>query len=252
MIISVLNSKGGTGKSTLAVHLARGLQRASRDVWLVDTDSRQGTAETWASIAAEDHGVDIPCMTVQKPKLKNELKALEGLDVVVDGAAKLEKMDSEAIRVSDAILIPVQASGFDLWALSQLADLIETRQKVAGGWPKAAFVVSRENPTASEADEIEEVLADYGFPLIGRIRERKVVARSTAAGTTTWDYTPDHSGERSAKKKATSEFGEVLARLASLLEEHPESSALCGDLAAEYGEPEQVGRAPQREAEAHA
>lgn len=234
MIISVLNSKGGTGKSTLAVHLARGLQRASRDVWLVDTDSRQGTAETWASIAAEDHGVDIPCMTVQKPKLKNELQALEGFDVVVDGAAKLEKMDSEAIRVSDLILIPVQASGFDLWALRDLAEMIETRQKLTDGWPKAGFVVSRENASAAEADEIEEVLDDYAFPLLGRIRERKVIARSTAEGTSVWDYSPSHSGERSAKKKATSEFTDVLARLVPLIEEHPEGTSLASALRSEY------------------
>lgn len=248
MIFSVLNSKGGTGKSTLAVHLVRGLQRAGRDVWLVDTDSRQGTAETWSSIASEKHGVDIPCMTVQKPKLKNELKALQAgrdsFDVVVDGAAKLEKMDSEAIRVSDVVLIPVQASGFDLWALDHLADLIETRQKVSDGWPAAGFVVSRENPTASEAEEIEEVLADHGFPLLGRIRERKVIARATAAGTSVWDYSPGHSGERSAKKKATSEFEEVLRALIPLLEEHPEAPALQTALHDAYQTEEEAAAKP--------
>ena len=49
MIITVGNTKGGVGKTTLAVQLAIARALAGRDVWLIDGD-RQGTAA--AAIAA--------------------------------------------------------------------------------------------------------------------------------------------------------------------------------------------------------
>ena len=49
MILTVGNTKGGVGKTTLAVQLAIARALAGREVWLIDGD-RQGTAA--AAIAA--------------------------------------------------------------------------------------------------------------------------------------------------------------------------------------------------------
>ena len=53
MILTVGNTKGGVGKTTLAVQLALARAHAGRDVWLVDGD-RQGTALTAVSIRADE------------------------------------------------------------------------------------------------------------------------------------------------------------------------------------------------------
>lgn len=52
MIVTVGNTKGGVGKTTLAVNLAIARALAGRDVWLIDGD-RQGTAQTAISIRAD-------------------------------------------------------------------------------------------------------------------------------------------------------------------------------------------------------
>ena len=52
MIVTVGNTKGGVGKTTLALNLAIVRARAGRDVWLIDGD-RQGTAQIAVSIRAE-------------------------------------------------------------------------------------------------------------------------------------------------------------------------------------------------------
>ena len=52
MILTVGNTKGGTGKTTLAVQLAIGLARAGRDVLLVDGDA-QGSAQIAIARRAE-------------------------------------------------------------------------------------------------------------------------------------------------------------------------------------------------------
>ncbi|MEX3606064.1 MAG: ParA family protein [Burkholderia sp.] len=51
MIVTVGNTKGGVGKTTLGVNLAIARALAGRDVWLIDAD-RQGTAQTEISIRA--------------------------------------------------------------------------------------------------------------------------------------------------------------------------------------------------------
>ena len=59
-IISVLNMKGGSGKSTIATNLARGLQQHG-SVCIVDADP-QGTALRWDNADPEGrkagHGFD--------------------------------------------------------------------------------------------------------------------------------------------------------------------------------------------------
>ena len=61
MIVTVGNTKGGVGKTTLAVNIAIARALAGRDVWLVDAD-RQGTAQMAISIRADaGHVPGIAC-----------------------------------------------------------------------------------------------------------------------------------------------------------------------------------------------
>src|ERR1700731_2572849 len=53
MIIVVANSKGGVGKSTLAVHLAAWLHEQGHSVTLADCDSQHSSSE-WAKEAVPD------------------------------------------------------------------------------------------------------------------------------------------------------------------------------------------------------
>ena len=65
MVITIGNTKGRVGKTTLAVNLAIARALAGRDVWLIDGD-RQGTAQTAISIRAEaEHVPGIACATYQ-------------------------------------------------------------------------------------------------------------------------------------------------------------------------------------------
>ncbi len=185
-IISILNPKGGCGKTTLSTNLARYYHDKEFKTLLVDTDP-QGSSSDWHA-AREDN--PLPFIAYNKP---DNLKALPGIAaaydmVVIDGAAKLEGMMSAVIKVSDVILIPVQPSPYDIWATADLVDLIKARQNVTEGLPKAAFVVSRAVKRTLLEREVVDALTEYDLPVFESCTtQRQVYPRSAAQGLSVFD-----------------------------------------------------------------
>ncbi len=190
-VVSVLNPKGGSGKTTLSIHLARALHRRGEKVLLVDSD-RQGSARDWSE-AGEGKG-GFPVVGLDRPTLDKDVPALgENYGwVIVDGAAKLEKMIASAVKAADLVLIPVQPSPLDIWACDSLVDMIQARQQVTDGIPSAAFVVSRAKKGTLLAREISDAVGDYGFPILhGAVHDRTIFAKSMIDGSTAMDHDPD-------------------------------------------------------------
>ena len=76
MIITVGNTKGGVGKTTIALNLAIALRLKGHEVWLIDGD-RQGTAQTAVDIRAENNQQpEIACSSFSEGKtLRNQIRA---------------------------------------------------------------------------------------------------------------------------------------------------------------------------------
>jgi len=182
-VVSILNPKGGCGKTTLATNLAQSFQTQGMRVLLVDSDP-QGSARDWHA-AQEDNS--LPLIALDRPNnLKTVASVGHGYDIVViDGAAKLEDMIAAAVKISDAVLIPVQPSPYDIWAAADLVDLIKTRQEVADGRPAAAFVISRAIKNTKLGGEVSQALATHGFPVLRKATiQRQVYAQTAAVGET--------------------------------------------------------------------
>lgn len=188
-VVAVLNEKGGCGKTTIATNLARGLQLEGLDVLIVDSDV-QGSARDWG--AAQDE-IDMPAVVgMDRPILHRDIpKVGEGNDIVViDGAARAEKMQTSAIKAADLVLIPVQPSAYDIWSSETLVDLVRARQEVAGK-PEAAFVVSRQIVGTNLAGEAQEALESFDLPVLeGGTAQRVVYAEAAAEGLSVLDADP--------------------------------------------------------------
>jgi len=154
--ISILNQKGGSGKTTLATNIASGLTCIGGRVLLVDTDP-QGSARDWR--AANENG-GLPVIGLDRPSLSKDLRDFsKPYDIVViDGAPQLKEMAAAAIKISDAILIPVQPSPYDIWATADLVELIKARQEITDGKTQAAFIVSRAIQNTKLSNEVFEAL----------------------------------------------------------------------------------------------
>lgn len=184
-VIAVLNQKGGSGKTTIATHLARGLQIGGNSVLLVDSD-KQGSARDWRAV---DEDNPLPVIGLDRPTLDKDLKSLSDKDfIVIDGSPQATDLAISAIKASDFILIPVQPSPYDVWATSDLVDIVKQRIEMTDGNLKAAFVVSRAINNTNIGKEVARVLLDYGLPVLNtKIMQRVSYPNSAAAGKTVFD-----------------------------------------------------------------
>ncbi len=197
-VIAVLNQKGGSGKTTIATHLARALQLEGNDVLLVDSDP-QGSARDWAAVR-EDQPVTV--VGIDRPTIGRDLKSVARQEfVVIDGAPQAADLAVSAIKAADFVLIPVQPSPYDIWATAELVDLVKQRIEVTDGALQAAFVVSRAIKGTRIGSEVAEALNGYELPVLeSRITQRVSYPGTAAAGTTVLDSEPN--GDAAAEVRA--------------------------------------------------
>lgn len=197
-VIAVLNQKGGSGKTTIATHLARALQLEGKDVLLVDSDP-QGSARDWAAVR-EDQPVTV--VGIDRPTIGRDLKSVAHQEfVVIDGAPQAADLAVSAIKAADFVLIPVQPSPYDIWATAELVDLVKQRIEVTDGVLQAAFVVSRAIKGTRIGSEVAEALNGYELPVLeSRITQRVSYPGTAAAGTTVLDSEPN--GDAAAEVRA--------------------------------------------------
>lgn len=187
-IIAVLNQKGGVGKTTIATHLARALQLSGFDVLLVDSDP-QGSARDWAAVREEQ---TVPVIGIDRPTIDRDLKNITKKDfVIIDGAPQIHDLLISAIKASEFILIPVQPSPYDIWATSDLVNLIKQRIEITNGALKAAFVISRAIKGTKIGKEVIYALNDYELPVLKtKITQRVIYPTSATQGETVLDKEP--------------------------------------------------------------
>lgn len=191
MKISLLSQKGGVGKTTLSIHLCHALSLKGFNPILIDSDP-QGSSLDW-SLRRQGERL-FPVVALDRPIIHKELPSLmKSYDfAVIDGAPRLSSLTRSAIMVSDLIVIPVQPSPLDVWAIHEVTELIkEIPEDILNKNLKTVFLVSRKIVNTAIARDFLEVLAAYDIPILNsQIAQRVVFTESLASGSTVLEVAP--------------------------------------------------------------
>ncbi|EIM6481038.1 AAA family ATPase [Salmonella enterica] len=212
MIVTVGNTKGGVGKTTLAVNLAIARALAGRDVWLIDAD-RQGTAQTAISIRADaGHAPGIACASYPEgPTLRSQVMQQRDKfqDIIIDVGGRDSSALRAALVLSDVVLVPFQPRSYDVWALNDIAELIDEARSVRDGL-RAVAVLNCADPGEASMDNAEAAAAVADVPqfeyLPTPIRRRKAFANAAGAGLSVLELKPQD-------KKAIAELNALISEL---------------------------------------
>jgi chromosome partitioning protein len=168
MIVTVGNTKGGVGKTTLAVNIAIARALAGRDVWLIDGD-RQGTAQTAIAIRAEaGHQPGIACATYPDgPTLRSQVQQQRAKfdDIIIDAGGRDSTALRAALILSDMLLVPFQPRSYDVWALDDIAKLIDEARAVRDGL-RAFAVLNCADPGEASTDNADAAAAVAHLPAV--------------------------------------------------------------------------------------
>ena len=205
MIISILNQKGGTGKTTLAVNMAREYTKRNCKTLLVDSDG-QGSALRWHEESGGEL-IDLTCLPVTTLD-KDVLKFTDRYRrIIIDGVPSVSPLTICAIKAADVVLIPVQPSPYDIWATEDLVKLVKQRQELTDGKLKAAFVVSRRIKGTKIGNEIVQQLTSFELPVfLHGTYQRIEYAKAVQEGRTVCDIRSEAALEMIAIVNELEEF----------------------------------------------
>ena len=190
--LAILSRKGGTGKTTLAVHLASAAHGSGHVTLLADLD-RQHSAVEWRRQRAATQ----PMVEAVKPGAlfaRQQDAARGGVDLmIIDTGPSIEEEVEQAVRCADLCLVVARPNFFDIRAVAESAAL-------AARFHKPVVFVLNQAPhrqDSIEAPVLTEAVAalrGLGFPVapIG-LRTRVAYQRSIAGGSTAQDLEPDSS-----------------------------------------------------------
>ena len=132
-VITVAQQKGGTGKTTLAVHLALAfIKYHNFKVAIIDTDP-QGSLGKWFMIRSEKNicnkNLTFKTASLWGAQYESKLLKKDHDIIIIDTPPKIESDARPAIEAADLVLIPVAPSHVDFWATEAIIDIAKKAKR---------------------------------------------------------------------------------------------------------------------------
>jgi len=182
-VITIAQQKGGTGKTTLAVHLALAFTNYHNlKVAIIDTDP-QGSLGKWFMIR-EEKKLSNDNLTFKTASLwgaQYESKALKKDHdiVIIDTPPKIESDARPSIESADLVLIPVAASQVDFWATGAIVEIAKKANK------KILIQINRANQRSKLISKTNDFIKSLNLSATKTIiGNRQIFASSMGEGKT--------------------------------------------------------------------
>jgi chromosome partitioning protein len=203
-VVAILSQKGGTGKTTLSLHLAVAAERAGQVAAVIDLDP-QASSAGWKDSRPGETPVVVPVPSSRLAQALDVARSSGAEFVILDTAPHSSEVALAAAEAADIVLIPCRAGILDLRAIGATARLA----KIAS---KPAFVVLNSMPPRATniIADARAAVAVHGLEVAPvSIQQRVAYAHALTAGQTAQEYEPDG--------KAADEIAELYTWLRSVL-----------------------------------
>ena len=192
--IAFLSQKGGSGKTTLAVHTAVAAQEAGEKVVLIDTDP-QKSATVWSEARQSETPIVATAAAGDLEKVLQAASQDKMSLAIVDTAPHTAPDAARIARAVDLIVIPCRPTAFDLAAVSNAVEIVRAAKK------NAVLVLSACPFRSPEIAETRQVLSEYGSPVCPYdITDRRAFSRAVATGRAVTEF--EEEGKAAAEIRA--------------------------------------------------
>ncbi|HBS25824.1 MAG TPA: hypothetical protein DD827_01650 [Gammaproteobacteria bacterium] len=183
--VAVISQKGGSGKTTLALHLAVASAAAGQNAAIIDLDP-QASAAKWS----DRREAELPVvLSAHASRLPNEIERVQkaGCEILfLDTAPHSDSAALEAAKVADMVLVPCRPAILDMEAISNTLDLVRSK-----GTP-VYVVMNAVAPQGSEAQEAAEAITQLDALVCPvQLVSRVAFSRSLITGQTAQELEPE-------------------------------------------------------------
>jgi chromosome partitioning protein len=206
MVISIINQKGGVGKTTTTVNLGVALAQAGRRVLLVDLDAQE-------SLLLHAHNITVPNMEVRRETARSLPQALsQALGhtsghtpehtpervhdlVLIDCGPTLGEETAAALKVADVTIAPTPPRFLDLAGLSQLLHTVEAARERGNPALRFKILLTMRARQVAHREFEEQLRAAFGSDVFESVIPRlKVFEDAASARCSTLEFEPHGVG----------------------------------------------------------
>jgi chromosome partitioning protein len=207
VILTVGNTKGGVGKTTIAVNAAIVRAAAGRDVLLIDGDEQQ-TAITFTELRSVQLGQPgYTAVSLQGSAIRTQVRQLAPKydDIIIDVGGRDTGSLRAALTISETFLIPVLPRSFDIWAVDQVAELVRETRETLNPEMRACIFLNAADAQGHDNEDSAVVLKDAkGIELLtSAIGRRKAFPNAAAAGKAITEQTAKEGRDQKAIQELT-------------------------------------------------
>lgn len=192
-IVAVISQKGGSGKTTLALHLAVAAA-AGKNTAIIDLDP-QASAATWSDRREQELPV---VLSAHASRLPQEIERVKGAGcelLILDTAPHSDAAALDAAKVADLVLVPCRPAILDMETISNTLDLVRAK-----GAP-VFVVMNAVAPQGQEAQEAADAIAELDAPVCPiQLVSRVAFSRSLITGQTAQEFEPDSQAAQEMTK----------------------------------------------------
>jgi chromosome partitioning protein len=182
--LAIISQKGGSGKTTIAVHVAVCAAQRKLKTAIIDIDP-QRSAYQWNQ--SRPDGMKLDAVTANASQLAALLAKAKagGIDLaIIDSAPHSDSEAAIAAQLADYVLIPCRPARFDLDAIASTVDIAK-----AANTPAA--VVINAAPRGRLADEARAALQRQGVTVLDLVlHQRAAYSHAVIDGRSVHEYEP--------------------------------------------------------------